>query len=462
MTIMHTQAHFEDIQFHILHEIRKATASIHIAVAWFTDPDIFDRLCQKAQEGVRVELIVVKDDINRRSGLEYKCLINLGGLFLMVGDKRNRAAIMHNKFCVIDGITVITGSYNWSRQAQENWENITIIRDHSELASQFLQEFKRIIEQNADDGAGIDWLKIIGRLEALRHVMELDDDDDILLQLAKLKNLVPAGDGFADLHKILALVEGGRHKEAADLIASFVTSHKQVSVYTDPEIPELSLELEALEIQVSALQAEKAEIERTLHTFNYRYNMEVGDIVKRLLKLRQERLKSEADEHEAKREEYEEAKRDYEEFEEGYQQVRQQEMFTVTEAEQQELKTLFRACSKMCHPDVVVAEYKQEATQLFAELNAANEKNDIATVKKIHEHLQKGIFTAMSAAVSDAEKLHRQIIRLREKVKDLAASINGLIKSDAWRKVAAIEDWDVYFTQIKEQLQAELDSLNER
>lgn len=213
---MQTQAYFDDIQFHILRELRKATSSIHIAAAWFTDAEIFDHLCQKAGEGVRVELVIVKDDINRRSRLEYKRLIDLGGLFLMVGDKRKGSAIMHNKFYVIDGVTVINGSYNWSRQAQENWENITIIGGHPELASQFLSEFERIVEQNGGDGDGVSQARIISRLEALHNVIELDDDDDIRLQLTKLKKLVPDGDEFAEVHNIITMVEEGRHDKAAD------------------------------------------------------------------------------------------------------------------------------------------------------------------------------------------------------------------------------------------------------
>jgi predicted metal-binding protein len=456
---MHTRAYFDDIHFHILRELSKATTSIHIAVAWFTDPEIFDHLCQKAREGIRVELIVVRDSINLRSGLEYKSLTDCGGIYVMVGDKRKRSAIMHNKFCVIDGITVITGSYNWSRQAQENWENITIIGDHPELAREFLAEFERIIGQNRGDGADVDQMKIIGRLEALRHVLELDDGDDIRLQLTKLQKLVPGGDEYAKVRNILTLVEEGLHEQAADQISSFVNVRKQVIVYTDPEIPSLTLELEALKIQISALEAEKAEIEKTLHAFNYRYNTEVGHIVLRLLRLRQDRLKTEADEQESKRQEYEGAKQDYEGFEEGYQETLKREFFAVTEAEQEELRAMFRACSKMCHPDVVAEEYKQEATDLFAQLNAANEKNDIAEVKRIYERLQKGIFTPMNATVSDAQKLHWQIVRLRGKVKNIAVAIYEFRNTDAWRKVSAIADWDDYFAQLRQQLQAELDKL---
>lgn len=53
---MQTQAYFDDIQLQILHEIRKATTSIHIAVAWFTDPEILAQLYQLAGSGVRVEI----------------------------------------------------------------------------------------------------------------------------------------------------------------------------------------------------------------------------------------------------------------------------------------------------------------------------------------------------------------------------------------------------------------------
>jgi phosphatidylserine/phosphatidylglycerophosphate/cardiolipin synthase-like enzyme len=188
---MQTQAYFDDIQLHILHELRKATASIHIAVAWFTDPEIFEQLCQKAGSGIRVELIVVNDSINRNCGIVHERLRDLGGVFMMVGDKKKSSAVMHNKFCVIDGSTVITGSYNWSRQAQQNSENITVISNYPELARQFIQEFELILERHSGKGvAGADLSKIVARLEALRHVIELEDEDDIELQLTKLKKLL--------------------------------------------------------------------------------------------------------------------------------------------------------------------------------------------------------------------------------------------------------------------------------
>ncbi len=457
---METQAYFDNIQLHIIREIRKASHTIHIAVAWFTDTEIFDLLCCKVLEGVRVELIIVNDAINRKSSIDYLRLSELGGLFLMIGDNRRGASIMHNKFCVIDGATLITGSYNWSRQAQKNWENITIITNNPELSGQYLHEFDAIIEQATNNRMGCsDHTKIVIRLEALRHFLELDDDDDIDLQMCKLKKLLPAGEEFIEVHQIVKLVELDRYEEAVIRIVSFTNARKQLVVYIDPEISELALELKALEIQLSALEDEKADSEKTLYNYQCRYNIEVGHIVRRILKLRAEQFKKEAEKHKEKQPEYEDAQKEYDTFEQGYQQVHQQVQFNVTQAEQQELKALYRACSKMCHPDIVAAEFKDEAGDLFARLNAANEKNDITTVKAIFERLHKNMFTPMSASVSDAQKLHHQVVRMRGKLKDLAIAIYELRKTDIWLKVVSIDDWDAYFGQIKEQLSAELEVL---
>jgi phosphatidylserine/phosphatidylglycerophosphate/cardiolipin synthase-like enzyme len=51
-------------------------------------------------------------------------------------------AISHNKVMVIDGETVLTGSFNFTKAAQEkNAENLLIIRDPA-LASQYTQNWQ--------------------------------------------------------------------------------------------------------------------------------------------------------------------------------------------------------------------------------------------------------------------------------------------------------------------------------
>jgi phosphatidylserine/phosphatidylglycerophosphate/cardiolipin synthase-like enzyme len=51
-------------------------------------------------------------------------------------------AISHNKVMIIDGETVITGSFNFTKAAQEkNAENVLIIRDKP-LADQYTQNWQ--------------------------------------------------------------------------------------------------------------------------------------------------------------------------------------------------------------------------------------------------------------------------------------------------------------------------------
>ncbi|MEN8162778.1 MAG: phospholipase D-like domain-containing protein [Acidobacteriota bacterium] len=53
-------------------------------------------------------------------------------------------AHMHHKFAVVDGRTVVTGSYNWTRSAStENHENIVVI-DNPEVVRRFEEVFERL------------------------------------------------------------------------------------------------------------------------------------------------------------------------------------------------------------------------------------------------------------------------------------------------------------------------------
>ena len=53
----------------------------------------------------------------------------------------NNPAIMHNKFAIIDGSTIISGSYNWTKSAyQRNDENLLIIH-RPDVAQRYMQRF---------------------------------------------------------------------------------------------------------------------------------------------------------------------------------------------------------------------------------------------------------------------------------------------------------------------------------
>ncbi|QAW06653.1 hypothetical protein ES968_22075 (plasmid) [Bacillus subtilis] len=124
------ETHFEDIQNQIIEEIKRAKYTIWVAVAWFTDQKLFEELVQKKKEGLNVQVIVIDDDINRKCGLSFEDHFETYRL----PEQGMYKNIMHNKFCVIDLNTVISGSYNWTKKAQYNDESIDI--KHSREATE--------------------------------------------------------------------------------------------------------------------------------------------------------------------------------------------------------------------------------------------------------------------------------------------------------------------------------------
>lgn len=129
-------AYLRNIQPEIIKQLELAKFLIWVAVAWFTDKKLFNKLVEKKQQGLVIQLIIDDDEINKKSGLEY------GKHFqtCMLPPRGNYKNIMHHKFCIIDLEKVITGSYNWSEKAKYNDENIVVI-DNKKKIEGFAQEF---------------------------------------------------------------------------------------------------------------------------------------------------------------------------------------------------------------------------------------------------------------------------------------------------------------------------------
>jgi tetratricopeptide (TPR) repeat protein len=133
---------FSEIRPAIKRELLAATNSIRAAIAWFTNHELFDVLCDKAAAGLRVELIVLNDGINNwERGLDFQRFINMGGHFYYSSPENP----MHHKFCIIDNHTLINGSYNWTYWAESrNIENVIIHKNKPELIASFSEEFEQV------------------------------------------------------------------------------------------------------------------------------------------------------------------------------------------------------------------------------------------------------------------------------------------------------------------------------
>lgn len=397
---MKSQAYFEKIHKQIEIRLQESQTSIRLAVAWLTDQKLFDIICEKAKNGIKVELIIANHEINQDSSIDFSKLKQNEGSLYWIGKGYKYEALMHNKFCIIDNRVLITGSYNWTQKAKSNHESITVIEEDDNLILDFNQEFDKIINKYFNkENVDIDWGKVIIRLETLLNVIRLEDEEDINYQSDKIKSLLPkkaTDEKTTTISSILNLCKKKEFSSAVNAIQEFTRIYKQITIYQDPLVPALQLEIRGLEFQVSSLEDEKTDIEKLISTYQSQYNIELGDLIKKILLLKKQLAKFDVEqdkENEEKQKEYDEASSDYDDFSKSYEEnLKEPKPFELSEEKLKELKQNYRKATKLCHPDKVTDEQKEQAQRVFTELKTAYDNNDLEKVNDILANLEKGIF----------------------------------------------------------------------
>lgn len=120
----------------ILKQIDRAKNQVLVQAYSFTDPHIAHALIKAKKRGVDVKVIL--DKSNRKNKHSKISLISKAKIQTTIDPAQG---IAHNKVMIIDGKTVITGSYNFSQNAYtRNVENVLII--HSpEIAKSYTQHW---------------------------------------------------------------------------------------------------------------------------------------------------------------------------------------------------------------------------------------------------------------------------------------------------------------------------------
>ena len=449
---MITQAYFEDIQQVIISQIDKAKQSVFVAVAGLTDESIFNELCTKAEQGIRVELLLVNDTINYDlTQFDHARLNTCGGEVFFVPVQLDGSG-MHNKFCVIDNATVITGCYNWSKKAQINDENIVVTEDAEELADQFKREFQSIRSRllvSKEEPVVFDYGKIMKRLEVIRSFAALEEEDEIHSQIKKLRGLPLPGEVIAIVNKL----EAKQFSEALKLLEEFIKDKNRLAIYDDSEIFGLQLEIKSLEVQLNALENELVDAEKLVHEFSIRHTKELGELIIKLLKLKREKAKTEQARAEAEEDE--------ETYREGYEANKDVVIPELSKEEKQSLTKMYREASMLCHPDKFSnepVEKQKHAEELFKELADAYSSNNVSIVKEILENLKKGILTIDSKnELQKKDLLISRMESIKMKIKHMLQKITEIKHTESYVTATRNVNWDEYFDLAKINLQQQID-----
>jgi phosphatidylserine/phosphatidylglycerophosphate/cardiolipin synthase-like enzyme len=138
---------------HIIREIDKAQKELLIAVYAFTNDEIARGVAQAKKRGVSVQIVLDRefDAANEKSQGRFLEGQNipvkrLSGMKPAAPEKE--PGLMHQKFAVIDRKIVFTGSYNWTRSADNsNDENLLWFREAGPLAEEYRKVFFQLWER---------------------------------------------------------------------------------------------------------------------------------------------------------------------------------------------------------------------------------------------------------------------------------------------------------------------------
>jgi phosphatidylserine/phosphatidylglycerophosphate/cardiolipin synthase-like enzyme len=120
----------------IVNQIETAKSEILVQAYSFTSSPIAKALTDAFKRGVKVEAIL--DKSQKRERYTSATFISSAGIPTYIDSKH---AIAHNKIMIIDKETVITGSFNFTKAAEEkNAENLLIIKE-KDLAKLYIDNW---------------------------------------------------------------------------------------------------------------------------------------------------------------------------------------------------------------------------------------------------------------------------------------------------------------------------------
>lgn len=121
----------------IIKTIDQAKKSIKVQAYIFTNADIAKALLDAHKRGVNISVIL--DASQSTSQYTSATFFSNAGIPVRIDDFFQHA---HNKVIIIDDEVLITGSYNFSKAAEErNAENVLVFRGNQELVNAYLKNW---------------------------------------------------------------------------------------------------------------------------------------------------------------------------------------------------------------------------------------------------------------------------------------------------------------------------------
>ena len=120
-------------------EVLAAKSSIQCSLYGLSNLALSADLVTMAQMGVHVQIGIDKAQA-ANAATKWRTVVAAGGEVRI----KKTSYLEHNKYCVIDGLTLVSGSWNWSQGASLQDNNGMVVKDCPATVDAFIADFNRI------------------------------------------------------------------------------------------------------------------------------------------------------------------------------------------------------------------------------------------------------------------------------------------------------------------------------
>lgn len=131
----------QDAQAGLIQVIESAQKTLDMAIYSFTDGDVADAVAACAERGVTVRIL--SDKTQSGNGYQKKILRRLKKENIPVKVDAH-SGIMHLKITIADGKIATTGSYNYTKSADQENDEVFVVFHDEKIARNFEQEFENL------------------------------------------------------------------------------------------------------------------------------------------------------------------------------------------------------------------------------------------------------------------------------------------------------------------------------
>ena len=132
-----------------------------------------------------------------------------------------------------------------------------------------------------------DFGRIINRLELIKNLVALEEEEEIENQITKLEKEILD----ESIIYIIKLLRQKSYNSVIKAIEMFLNKNKSLQSYVDHEISALKLEIKTLESTISLLSEEKTDLQKLILDFKNTESKILGKLLLKILKFRKEQSK---------------------------------------------------------------------------------------------------------------------------------------------------------------------------